>query len=120
MHKIRGQSYFFKHATSDQSDKTVLLASKTLSSRIVSSCPGALYTCMKSNKISYKIMRQKGSFLNQYKIIGLIKALTEMLPELVPSGCMPMPWCFFFFFFFSNDDSGHFYDRVKFVPDASI
>ena len=44
----------------------------------------------------------------------------KMLPELnVPSGCMPMPLGFF-----SNDDPGltleHFYDRVIFVPDASV
>ena len=25
-----------------------------------------------------------------------------MLPDFVPSGCMPMPWCFFFL----NDDPG--------------
>ena len=37
-----------------------------------------------------------------------------MLPELVPSGCMPVPWVFFF------NDLDHFYDRVKFVPDASV
>ena len=42
-----------------------------------------------------------------------------MLPELVPNDCMPMPWGFF-----SNDDPGLTlaicYDRVKFVPDASV
>ena len=40
-----------------------------------------------------------------------------MLPELVPSGCMPMLWAFF------NDPVltlTIFYDRVKFVPDASV
>ena len=30
-------------------------------------------------------------------------------------GLVPMPWGFF-----SNDDLYHFYDRVKFVPDASV
>ena len=36
-------------------------------------------------------MRQKGSFWNLYKMMGIIKTL----PELLPSGCMPMPWGFF-------------------------
>ena len=41
-----------------------------------------------------------------------------MLPELVPSGCMPMPWGFF-----SNDDPGltlTIFMTVKLVPDDSI
>ena len=53
-------------------------------------------------------MRQKGSFWNWYKLMGIIKALK----------CCQN-------FFFSNDDPGltyldHFYDRVKFVPVASV
>ena len=34
VHKIRGQSYFLIHATSDQSDKTFLLQSKKMSLRV--------------------------------------------------------------------------------------
>ena len=41
-----------------------------------------------------------------------------MLPELVPSGCMPMPWGFFQMMTWVDLD--HFYDRVRFVPDASV
>ena len=47
MHTFREKNYFLKRATSDQSDKTFLFPSKTLSRRVVSSCPGAIYTCMK-------------------------------------------------------------------------
>ena len=75
VHKIRGQRYFLKHATNDQSGKTFLLSSKKLSPRVVFPCPGAIYTCMKWNKVSYKIMRQKGSFWNWYKMMGIRKAL---------------------------------------------
>ena len=42
-----------------------------------------------------------------------------MLPELVPSGCMPMPWGFF-----SNDDPGLtltiFMTGSNLFPDASV
>ena len=42
-----------------------------------------------------------------------------MLPELVPSGCMPMPWGFF-----SNDDPGLtltiFMTGLNLFPDASL
>ena len=47
-----------------------------------------MYTTM--NKISYKIMRQKGSFWNRYKMKSF-----KLLPKLVLSGCMPMSWGFF-------------------------
>ena len=43
VHEIREKSYFFKHATSDQSDKTFLHPSKTLSRMVVSSCRGAIW-----------------------------------------------------------------------------
>ena len=93
MHKIRGQSYFLKHATSDQSDKTFLLAPKQLSPRVVCPCPGALYIHV-WNKTKYHI---KGIFLELEQNDGNKKSF-KMLPDLVPGGCMPMP-CFFF----SND-----------------
>ena len=42
-----------------------------------------------------------------------------MLPELVPSGCIPMPWGFF-----SNDDPGLnltiFMTESNVFPDASV
>ena len=41
-----------------------------------------------------------------------------MLPEFVPSGCMPMPWAFFQMMTLGCLD--HFDDRVIFVPDASV
>ena len=38
-------------------------------------------------------MRQKGSFWNWYKMMGIVKSLK--MPELVTSGYMPMSWgCF--------------------------
>ena len=103
--KIRGQSYFLKHATSDQSDKTFLLASKTLSPRVVSSCPGALYKS--NNKIKYhKNNEAKWIFLELVQNNGNNKSFKK-LPLLVPSGCMPMPWDFSYAQgLFSNDDPG--------------
>ena len=39
-------------------------------------------------KVSYKIMRQKGSFWNWYKMMGIIKAIKCCQKWL----CIPMPW----------------------------
>ena len=41
-----------------------------------------------------------------------------MLLELVPSGCMPILWGFFQTM--ALVDLAHFYNRVKFVSDASV
>ena len=43
VHKIKGQCYCFKYATSDQSE-TFQLPSKQLSSRVVFSCAGAIWS----------------------------------------------------------------------------
>ena len=94
MHKISWHSYFLKHATSDQHDKTFLLAQKN--------CPQGLsllalelyisthlfeqrffiYMYLyihvhvwNKTKCHIKIMRQKGSFWNWCKMMGTIKAL---------------------------------------------
>ena len=56
----------------------------------------------------------KGIFLELVLNDGNNKSF-KMLPELVPSGCMPMPWGFFQMM--TLVDLDHFYDRVKFVPD---
>ena len=58
-------------------------------------------------------MRRKGFFLELVQNDGNNKSF-KMLPELLPSGCMPMSWGFF------SNDLVNFYDRVKFVPGASV
>ena len=85
-------------------------------------CPGLLsllalqlYIYMyEVNKI-YKIMRTgvcERIFLELVQNDGNNKSF-KMLPELVQSGCMPMPWGFFQMMTLTI-----FYDRVKFVPDV--
>ena len=71
--KSEARAFFFKHATSDQSHKTFLLPSKNCHQGLSPLALGYILTCMKQNKKSYKIMRQKQSFWN--KIMGIIKAL---------------------------------------------
>ena len=84
-----------KHAISDQNDKTFLLPSTKLSPRIVSSCPRARYAInmyeIKQNTIYNN--KAKRIFLELIQNDGNNKSF-KMLPELVPSGCMPMPWGF--------------------------
>ena len=74
VHIIRGQSYFLKHATSEQSDKTFLLASKIVpKSYLPFPC---VYIYMYEIKQSIILNNAaKGSFWNWYKIMGIIKAL---------------------------------------------
>ena len=87
MHKIRGQSYFLKHATSDQSDKTFLLPSKN------KNCPQGLSPLVLGlyihllNKTKYHIKyKAEGIFLELVQNDGNNKSF-KMLPELVPNGC---------------------------------
>ena len=70
-------------------------------------------------------MRQKGSFLNWYKIMGIIKAL-KCCQNLYQEIVCPCPVFLFFFvclfvcFQMIWVDLDHFYDSVKFNPDASV
>ena len=87
-----------------------------MSRRIGSSCPRALYMYAIFHKISYKIIRQNGSFWNCYKMIGIIKALKccQNLYQLVEGPC-PVA--------FLNDDPGLtltiFMTGSNLFPDAS-
>ena len=60
-------------------------------------------------------MRQKGSFRNWYKMIRIIKALKCCRNQVVVCQC---PGAFFRWWPWVDLD--HFYDRVEFVPDASV
>ena len=90
-----------KYATSNQNDKTFLLPSKQTkkSPRIVFPCPGAICTYMYEIKQNIILNNEaKGIFLELVQNDGNNKSF-KMLPELVPSGCIPME-------LFSNDDPG--------------
>ena len=67
---------------------------------------------MKWNKISYKIMRLKGSFWNWNKMMGIIKAL-KFCQNLYLVAVCPCPRAFFKWWPWVDLD--HFYDRVRFV-----
>ena len=94
VHKIRGQRYFLKHATSDQSDKTFFLAPQKI---VPKGCLllhwSFIYMFEIKQNINYN-NEAKGIFLELVQNDGNNKSF-KMFPELVPSGCMPMPWGFF-------------------------
>ena len=106
VHKIRGQRCFFKHATSDQSDKAFLLASTVPNG--FSSCPGALYTCtcMKCGWLGRAMVL--GSFHGYYFVIWLGRDLLAAGEEWVGYVVFVVCFCFFWFFFGGGFGGGFF------------
>ena len=96
----------WKLVTNDQSDEAFLLTSK-LNGLSVQNCPQGLSPLALGlymhiwNKTKYQINNEaKWVFLELVQNDENNNSF-KMLPELVPSGRMPIPWGFF-----SNDDSG--------------
>ena len=107
-------------ATNVHSDEAFLLTSNFSPNGLSATAQG-LCTCINAWKNVYKIrkQRQNVSFWNWYKMMGMIKALKccQNLYQLAVHVC-PCPGDFFKWW--PCVDLDHFYDRVKFVPDASV
>ena len=108
MHKSR--AIFLNMQPSDQSDKTVLLPTKKKCPRGLS--PLALGLCIRIWNKMHKIMRQRGSFWNWYKMTAIVRA-SKCCQNLYQVVVCPCPGAFFKWWPWVDLD--HFYDGVKFV-----
>ena len=89
-----------------------------LSPMVVSSCPGAIHVYMYEIKQNIILNNEaKRIFLEFVQNDGNNKSF-KMLPELEPSGCMPMPWVFFKWW--PCVDLDHFMTGSDLFPDASV
>ena len=55
-----------------------------MSQRVISPCPGDMYEIKQNNEAKEVFLELVQNDWNNESF--------KMLPELVPSGCMPMPW----------------------------